>query len=124
MPTLNYILLAVDAPERSAELYSGLLGVAPVELSPTFALFVTANGVKVGLWAKADMQPTPRRPGGVEVSFSHADKAGVLKTYEAWTGLGLEVVQAPTEMDFGFTFVVVDPDGHRLRAFALSDNPR
>ena len=25
---------------------------------------------------------------------------------------------APTAMDFGFTFVALDPDGHRLRVFA------
>ena len=31
--------------------------------------------------------------------------------------LGLKVIQEPTDMDFGFTFVVEDPDGHRLRPF-------
>jgi hypothetical protein len=34
------------------------------------------------------------------------------------------VVQEPTRMDFGFTFVVADPDGHRLRPFVLAENPR
>jgi catechol 2,3-dioxygenase-like lactoylglutathione lyase family enzyme len=26
--------------------------------------------------------------------------------------------QSPTELDFGRTFVALDPDGHRLRVFA------
>jgi predicted enzyme related to lactoylglutathione lyase len=48
----------------------------------------------------------------------------VRETYAAWTKLGLEVVQEPTRMDFGFTFVVADPDGHRLRPFVLAADPR
>ena len=35
-----------------------------------------------------------------------------------WQGLGVPVIQAPTEMDFGLTFTALDPDGHRLRVFA------
>jgi hypothetical protein len=31
---------------------------------------------------------------------------------------GLPIAQAPTAMDFGPTFVALDPDGHRLRVFA------
>ena len=31
---------------------------------------------------------------------------------------GLPIVQKPTAMDFGHTFVALDPDGHRLRVFA------
>ena len=45
-------------------------------------------------------------------------------TYAAWTKLGLAVVQEPTRMDFGFTFVVADPDGHRLRPFVRAADPR
>jgi len=33
---------------------------------------------------------------------------------------GLVIVQAPTEMDFGYTFVASDPDGYRLRVFSPS----
>ena len=36
-------------------------------------------------------------------------------TYEDWKKLGLKVLQEPTDLDFGFTFIVEDPDGHRLR---------
>ena len=32
--------------------------------------------------------------------------------------LGCIVLQQPTAMDFGYTFTVQDPDGHRVRVFA------
>jgi hypothetical protein len=31
---------------------------------------------------------------------------------------GLSIILAPAKMDFGFTFLACDPDGHRLRVFA------
>jgi len=124
MPDLNYLLLAVKDPRRSAEIYDRLLGVKPVENAPTFVLYVLPTGLKVGLWAAGDMKPVPRPAGGVELSFSLPDEAAVRETYAAWTKLGLEIVQEPTRMDFGFTFVVADPDGHRLRPFVLAADPR
>jgi predicted enzyme related to lactoylglutathione lyase len=124
MATLNYILLAVKDPQRSAKLYDQLFGVAPVENSATFVLYVLPGGLKVGLWAAGDMQPPPRPAGGVELSFSLSDEASLRQTHATWAALGLEVVQEPTRMDFGFTFVVADPDGHRLRPFVLAENPR
>ena len=30
----------------------------------------------------------------------------------------LAIAQAPATLDFGHTFVALDPDGHRLRVFA------
>jgi catechol 2,3-dioxygenase-like lactoylglutathione lyase family enzyme len=124
MPTVDYLLLAVKDPQRSAKLYDQLLGFAPVESSPMFVLYVMPNGFKLGLWAVSDVEPKAKPPGGVELSFSLPDEASVRKTYAAWKELGLEVLQEPTKMDFGFTFVVADPDGHRLRPFVLVDRPR
>jgi catechol 2,3-dioxygenase-like lactoylglutathione lyase family enzyme len=124
MPDLNSLLLAVKDPRRSAEIYDQLFGLQPVESSPTFVLYVLPTGLKVGLWAADDVKPVPRPAGGVELSFSLPDETAVRQTYAAWTRLGLEVVQEPTDMDFGFTFVVADPDGHRLRPFVLAADPR
>jgi predicted lactoylglutathione lyase len=70
------------------------------------------------------MKPAPRPAGGVELSFSLPDESAVRGTYATWTKLGLAVVQEPTQLDFGFTFVVADPDGHRLRPFVLAGDPR
>ncbi|MDC3960951.1 VOC family protein [Polyangium jinanense] len=124
MRTLNYLLLAVRDPLRSAELYSKLLGSEPVETSKTFVLYVLPTGLKIGLWLAGEVEPAPKPAGGIEISFREPSKDAVLATYSEWTKLGLTVVQEPTDMDFGFTFVVEDPDGHRLRPFVLAANPR
>lgn len=124
MRTIDYVLLAVQNPTKSAALYEKLLGVAPVERSETFCMFVLPNGLKLGLWIARDVQPAPNAPGGVEIAFTEASRDAVLATYEAWKKLGMEVLQEPTDMDFGFTFVVRDADGHRLRPFVPAERPR
>lgn len=124
MPNLDYVLLAVANPAASADLYAKVLGRQPVENSPTFVMFVLENGLKLGLWIADQIVPVPLPAGGVELSFSRPDRDAVLATHKAWTALGLEVLQEPTDMDFGFTFVVADPDGHRLRPFAPAADPR
>lgn len=124
MRTLNYLLLAVRNPLESAKLYTKLLGCEPVERSETFVLYVLPSGLKIGLWIASQVEPKPTAPGGVEISFSESSKEAVLATYEEWKKLGMKVLQEPTQMDFGFTFVVADPDGHRLRPFVLADDPR
>jgi len=124
MRTLNYILLAVADPARSAAFYSSLLGIKPVENSPTFVLYVLPNGIKLGLWSKGEIEPAPRTAGGVEVTFSESDDAAVSATFADWSAKGATILQSPTRMDFGFTFTAEDPDGHRLRVFAAANSPR
>lgn len=124
MRALNYLLLAVRDPQKSAELYTRLLGREPVENSPTFVLYVLPTGLKIGLWIAAEVEPAPRPAGGVEISFTEESRDAVTATHDEWKKLGLKIVQAPTDMDFGFTFVAEDPDGHRLRPFVLADQPR
>lgn len=124
MKTPDYVLLAVKNPPMSAELYTQILAAEPVERTPHWVLYVLPNGLKVGLWGAASMKPEPRPAGGVEIAFSLPDEASVLQTYEAWKKLGLAVVQEPIHMEFGLTCVLEDPDGHRLRPFVNSDDPR
>jgi predicted enzyme related to lactoylglutathione lyase len=38
-------------------------------------------------------------------------------TIARWQSFGARIAQPPTRMDFGFTGVALDPDGHRLRVF-------
>ena len=123
MRVLNYLLLAVADTQASAELYQKLLGVAPVQNRPGFALFVLPNGMKIGLWAKDQIQPAPEPVGGSEISFTEESREAMLATYRDWQGLGLTILQEPVDMPFGFTFVVEDPDGHRLRPFVPPAQP-
>lgn len=124
MTTLNYLLLAVASPRKSAELYSNILGAQPVNASDTFVLYAMPSGLKIGLWLKDEMEPISGKPDGLDISFSEPDKAAVSATHAAWKALGLKILQEPVDMDFGFTFTAADPDGHRLRVFTLADNPR
>jgi len=116
----NFLLFYVASPAESAAFYARILGRAPVESSPTFALFALDNGLKLGLWAHAGVEPAveglPQHASG-ELAFAVPDVAEVQAAHQAWLALGLPMLQAPTLMDFGFTFTAVDPDGHRLRVF-------
>lgn len=131
MPDPNYILLYVDNPTLSADFYSEILGYPPVEKSPIFALFVLKSGVKLGLWARPDVKPEIAPTGGgapasgeeCELALSVTDDETVHALYDDWRARKMPILQPPTVLGFGLTFVAGDPDGHRLRVFALCDNP-
>lgn len=116
----NFFILYVDSPAKSAEFYSRLLGRAPVESSPTFAMFALSSGVMLGLWSKHTVEPAAEGTGGgTEVAFTVESRERVIATHAEWKKQGLPVIQEPLQMDFGYTFVALDPDGHRLRVFAV-----
>ena len=78
------------------------------------------SGVKFGLWSKHTVEPAAPGPfGGSELGFAVPNAEAVRATHSAWAARGLPIAQAPTELDFGHTFVALDPDGHRLRVYAL-----
>ncbi len=119
MPEFSFVLLYVENPPASAEFYSRLLGHAPLETAPTFAMLPLRDGVMLGLWSRATVQPAAAsKAGASEVAFTVADAKAVDATHADWTKRGLQIAQTPTQMDFGRTFVALDPDGHRLRVFA------
>jgi predicted enzyme related to lactoylglutathione lyase len=116
MQKLNLIILYVDNPTASAAFYGDLLGQPPTEASPTFAMFSLPSGVGVGLWSRHTVEPAVTASSGcTELAFTTSDVDAV---HAEWARRGLPIAQAPTDMDFGRTFVALDPDGHRLRVFA------
>lgn len=116
-PDLSYVLLYVAQPLESAKFYTQILGVQPVESSPTFVLYVLPNGIKLGLWDRTTVEPTvTAQPGCGEICFAHDDIDGL---YNLWQKLHIKMAQPPTDMDFGRTFVALDPDGNRIRIFKL-----
>ncbi len=118
MPEFSLIILYVDNPAKSAAFYADLLGREPIEQSPTFAMFPLREGAALGLWSRHTVEPgAAASGGGGEVAFMATDVDAV---HIAWTAKGLPILQAPTELDFGRTFVALDPDGHRLRVFRPS----
>lgn len=111
----TYMLLYVDNPQASGAFYRTLLDCEPVEDSPTFVLFVLQSGLKLGLWSRHTAIPAPATAGG------GSEIAIAVDTPQAvWTARGLPVLQAPSDVDFGRTFVALDLDGHRLRVLALA----
>ncbi|TWA71383.1 catechol 2,3-dioxygenase-like lactoylglutathione lyase family enzyme [Azospirillum brasilense] len=121
MFSANIILLYVDSPTASAAFYADLTGKPPVEASPTFAMFALDSGVMLGLWSCHTVEPAASvgpLGGSGEIGFRVADAEAVRALHDDWVRRGLTIAQPPTAMDFGHTFVALDPDGHRLRVFA------
>lgn len=117
-PSLGLVLLFVENPQKSSLFYQNLLELKPVEESPTFAMFALKNGVMLGLWSCYTAEPrVESRAGALEICFA-ADDVDAL--YETWGKKHVTVAQKPTDMDFGRTFVVLDPDGHRIRIYKLT----
>ena len=115
----NFVILYVENPTASAAFYAILVGRPAIESSPTFAMFALGSGLMLGLWSKHTVEPAAEPSfGGSELAFRVADANAVRALHQAWVAQGLAIAQAPTELDFGYTFVALDPDGHRLRVFA------
>jgi predicted enzyme related to lactoylglutathione lyase len=113
MPEPSLVILYVDSPAASAAFYADLFGRRPVEASATFAMFALPSGFSLGLWSRHTVEPPAQAAGGgTELAFTVDDVDAV---HADWRGRGLPIAQPPVEMDFGRTFVALDPDGHRLR---------
>lgn len=119
MPDFSFLLLHVEDHSASAALYKELLGIPIVEQKSDIAILPLRDGVMLGLWSKETVEPTSTgQAGASEVAFTVADATAVEATHADWKRRGLTIIQAPTRMSFGTTFVALDPDGHRLRVFA------
>jgi catechol 2,3-dioxygenase-like lactoylglutathione lyase family enzyme len=115
----NFIILYVDSPLASARFYADLLGREPLDSSATFAMFALPSGIMLGLWSRHTVEPAAGAAGGgAEIAMTATDAAAVDAAHADWAARGLAILQAPTDLDFGRTFVALDPDGHRLRVFA------
>lgn len=117
----NFVILYVSNPLNSAAFYQDLFGLAPLEVSPGFALFKLESGLLLGLWAKEAVEPQANvSGGGSELALALEDDNAVDAMFAEWQEHGLSIAQSPSRMDFGYTFVALDPDQHRLRVYAAS----
>jgi len=118
IPDPNFVILYVENVSASTAFYSELFGRPPAESAPNFAMFALSSGVTLGLWARHDVKPATTAPSGASeicIMLPSVEAVGLL--HAEWLGRGLTILQPPTKMDFGHTFVAGDPDGHRLRVF-------
>jgi catechol 2,3-dioxygenase-like lactoylglutathione lyase family enzyme len=119
MPAFSFVLLYVANPPASAAFYAGLLGAPVVEQSPTFAMLPLREGVMLGLWSKDTVLPAAAAtPGASEIALTVESADAVRATHTDWSKRGIAIAQAPTALDFGTTFLALDPDAHRIRVFA------
>lgn len=118
MSDTHFSLLYVADPPASAAFYARLLELPVAESSPTFAMLALGPGRMLGLWKRDTVLPAATgTPGSSELAWAVADRAAVDRRHARWQALGCTALQAPAVMDFGYTFTVQDPDGHRLRVF-------
>ena len=114
----NYNLLYVDNPQASGAFYAKLLGREPIEAAPNFVIFQMESGAILGLWSRNTVKPAAEDAvGGSAVGIRVPGPATVDTTYADWKAHGVRIAQEPNDMDFGRTFVGLDPDGHRVRVF-------
>ncbi len=119
MSDFTFVILYVKNPAASAKFYTELLNQPIVEQMPNFAMLPLREGVMLGLWARHDVEPSgAMEPGGSEIFFSAKDRDAVQAKHDEWKKHGVKIAQAPVQKDFGFTFLALDPDNHRLRVSA------
>ena len=77
-----------------------------------------APGLMLGLWRRDGVAPKAAGgPGAGRSRVTLADAAVVDAAHTRWSARA-PIAQPPTKLDFGYTFVALDPDGHRVRVFA------
>lgn len=114
----QFTILYVTNPTRSAIFYRELFGREPVEESHTFAMFVFESGARLALWSSTTVEPAVTcRAGAMELAFPLPDKTSVERDLAEWQARGMTIIQQPTQMEFGYTGMALDPDGHRLRLY-------
>lgn len=115
-PTL--IIFYVDSLEKSLVFYAELLGAKPIHAELDYAMFLLKPELRLGLWAKKTVQPTPtNNPGAAELVFQVNDAKEIDQLYENAHRKHFSILQSPTQMDFGYTFVIADINGHRIRFY-------
>ncbi len=87
-------------------------------LVPGFAMIPAAPGVMLGPRRRDEIAPKAGAPGGGQIPFALENDAAIDAAHAQWRARGVTIAQAPTRMDFGYTFLGLDPDGHRVRVFA------
>ena len=118
MRNVGFILVYVENVAASQAFYASILGRPAIESSNTFAMVPAAPGLMLGLWRRDGVKPAASAAGGGEIAFPVENPAEVDATFAEWRGRGVKIALEPTQMDFGYTFVALDPDGQRLRVFA------
>lgn len=112
------LLLYVEDTAKTAAFFHTLFQAPIVEQSVNFAMLALPGGPMLGLWARHDVKPQPvSAAGGFELGVTVESAAAVDAALEELRKLEARVVQAPVQLDFGYTLLAASPDGHLIRVF-------
>ena len=118
MSNVTFLLVYVDDVAKSEAFYASILGRPAAESSPTFAMLPAAPALMLGLWKRDGVKPAATAAGGGEIAFTAESDAEVDALCAEWRTKGAKIALEPTALDFGYSFVALDPDGQRLRVFS------
>ncbi len=112
----NMIVLYAENLAISSQFYQDLLGLKPIEASLTFHSFRLSNGMSLALKARHSIVPqTEVKSGNGELAFTLDSHKKVDDLFVECQSKGISMIFPPSHVSFGYTFVALDPDGHRLR---------
>lgn len=116
----SLVILYVDNPQKSAEFYSHLFDKIPIETSETFVMYAFEKAWKLGLWSKHSVKPKARKVSECcEIAIALPNTEAIDTLHQQLKIKGIASIQAPAKLDFGYTFTLLDPNGHRLRFYNL-----
>lgn len=116
----SMIVLYVDDLAITSQFYQNLLGIKPIEASVTFHSFKLSNGMSFALKTKSSVvPPTEDHSGNGELVFMLDNNKKVDELFAKWQAKEISIIFPPTQVPFGYTFVALDPDSHRLRVASL-----
>lgn len=119
----NVIVLYVNDLAISSQFYQHVFGVKPVEASLTFHCFTLSNGMNVALKAKHSVVPAIEGVSAYgEMAFTLESNKKANELFKEWQDKAMTIILPPTSAPFGYTFVALDPDGHRLRVVSLENH--
>jgi catechol 2,3-dioxygenase-like lactoylglutathione lyase family enzyme len=115
----NALVMYVENLQESHAFYQDILGIKAEESSPTFRMFNLPNGLAVGLKDRHALQDHTADGQGNELVFTLADNTQVEALFLDWQRKKISIIQTPSYLPFGYTFLAQDPDGNRLRVISL-----
>lgn len=115
----NSLILYVSDVDISTEFYRKILKAEPLQRFEDFTVFSLSDQFVLGLQAKDAIDPKAQDQfGGFELCLGDVTKETVDAMYAQFVKDQVSILMAPCTLDFGYTFVALDPDGHRLRVCA------
>jgi predicted enzyme related to lactoylglutathione lyase len=123
----NFVIFYVSDIQKSIDFYSRLLQKNPIQQTSSFAMFAVSEPLMLGLWDRTCVQPKANWSDQFqlhELAFMLPNELQIKQQLHDWQAAGAILIQEITLMDFGWSFTVQDPDGHRLRVLCPASSNR